>query len=391
MEKKNKNQNKKMKDIATALVLAVILWITLIFINDPEVTTTIMSVPVEFTGAETLRGKGLAVTGKSDIPALAVSVSGKRSDLIRYMDDVRIEVDFSSVDKEGKYEMQGATVLPSTRIKVEKERYSSIPVKVERIKEKKLPIQIETEGTNKENLIKSVPETEITISGAESEVVSAAYGIVKNDITNIQEDTQRSMPFIIMNENGMALEKNETIECSETEVVIKDYVYKAVNLPISVTLIGDAAKNYIIDSSKLNINPQSMEVGVRPGNDIKELYVEVSSTDVENREFRVKENEDIYIPNGNSSVKLKAEFIEKELQQVILNVSPRNLKAGLKAEAMPSVTAYIYGAKGNVSANTVKAWIDCTGLDAGTYTLPVIFEGSNIEPDGNYDVQVTIS
>ena len=102
-----------------------------IYVNDPDITTTVSDLNVRFVGEMSLRDKKLAVTGKDKIPELSVVVTGKRSDLMNFMDDIYVQVDVSDIDSTGEYNLSGVISIPTTRISVEKEKYGDIPIKVE--------------------------------------------------------------------------------------------------------------------------------------------------------------------------------------------------------------------------------------------------------------------
>lgn len=61
-----------------------------------------------------LRDKKLAVTGKDKIPELSVVVTGKRSDLMNFMDDIYVQVDVSDIDSTGEYNLSGVISIPTT-------------------------------------------------------------------------------------------------------------------------------------------------------------------------------------------------------------------------------------------------------------------------------------
>ena len=91
--KKNKNFSARAKRIIISLILAIAVWITVTYLNNPDITTTISDLGVNFSGEMMLRNKGLVVTEKKLIPPLSVIVSGKRSDLIEYIDKLYVDID----------------------------------------------------------------------------------------------------------------------------------------------------------------------------------------------------------------------------------------------------------------------------------------------------------
>ena len=96
-KKANVTNTQKLKTVILSVFLAVIVWFMVIYVNDPDITTTVSDLNVRFVGEMSLRDKKLAVTGKDKIPELSVVVTGKRSDLMNFMDDIYVQVDVSDI------------------------------------------------------------------------------------------------------------------------------------------------------------------------------------------------------------------------------------------------------------------------------------------------------
>ena len=122
-KKANVTNTQKLKTVILSVFLAVIVWFMVIYVNDPDITTTVSDLNVRFVGEMSLMDKKLAVTGKDKIPELSVVVTGKRSDLMNFMDDIYVQVDVSDIDTTGEYNLSGVISIPTTRISVEKEKY----------------------------------------------------------------------------------------------------------------------------------------------------------------------------------------------------------------------------------------------------------------------------
>ena len=97
-KKANVTNTQKLKTVILSVFLAVIVWFMVIYVNDPDITTTVSDLNVRFVGEMSLRDKKLAVTGKDKIPELSVVVTGKRSDLMNFMDDIYVQVDVSDIE-----------------------------------------------------------------------------------------------------------------------------------------------------------------------------------------------------------------------------------------------------------------------------------------------------
>ena len=95
------------------------------------------------------------MTGKDKIPELSVVVTGKRSDLLNFMDDIYVQVDVSDIDSTGEYNLSGVISIPTTRISVEKEKYGDIPITVEPLEMKDIEVTVKQTGMLKDKIVKS--------------------------------------------------------------------------------------------------------------------------------------------------------------------------------------------------------------------------------------------
>ena len=60
-KKANVTNTQKLKTVILSVFLAVIVWFMVIYVNDPDITTTVSDLNVRFVGEMSLRDKKLAV------------------------------------------------------------------------------------------------------------------------------------------------------------------------------------------------------------------------------------------------------------------------------------------------------------------------------------------
>ena len=232
-KKANVTNTQKLKTVILSVFLAVIVWFMVIYVNDPDITTTVSDLNVRFVGEMSLRDKKLAVTGKDKIPELSVVVTGKRSDLMNFMDDIYVQVDVSDIDSTGEYNLSGVISIPTTRISVEKEKYGDIPITVEPLEMKDIEVTVKQTGMLKDKIVKSsVNNPTVTITGAKSEIDEVAGAIATVDVSSIQEDGVENVNYLLTDTNGELINKNETIESARSYVEVVNTIYDAKLLPV---------------------------------------------------------------------------------------------------------------------------------------------------------------
>ena len=391
--KASKPHKKKVQTIALSVFLAVIVWFMVTSIADPDITTTVSNLDVRFVGEMSLREKGFAVTGRNNVPQLSVVVTGKRSDLMNNMDNIYVQVDLSDIDSTGDYNLSGTISVPTTRIKVEKEKYGDIPLKIEPLVSKDIEVTVRQAGTIKNKLVKSVVNNPmVTITGAESEMNKVAGAVATVDISELSEDNTEKVNYLLTDESGALIDENETLESTRSNVEVSNTVYEAKTLPVEPVLTAELDKEYILKTDKTSVTPASVVVGVNGENtDDKVIaYIDKVNREGEESEYTLETPNGMYIPPENRKVKIRPEVVKKTVVQLELEVHAENVPEGCIAKIDGLLTASVWGEEGNVNNENVWASVDASGLSKGVHTLPVKLSGDNVGFEGNYTVNVTI-
>lgn len=84
------------------------------------------------------------------------------------------------------------------------------------------------------------------------------------------------------------------------------------------------------------------------------------------------------------------DIVKKAVAQLELTVQAQNVQSGLTAKINNKLIAQVWGEDGKITADNVKAYVDVSGLGAGTYNLPVKIEGENVSFAENYTIEVTV-
>ncbi len=388
---KDKERQKKNKIgyMVLSIIISIIIWVMVAYMTDPDVTKTLHNVDVRFVGEDMLIDKGLIVTDENELPDLSVKISGKRSDMIYAIDNVVIEVDVSDIDSEGEYDLEGTVILPNSRINLERVRFDTVPVVVGEYAEKNIDIEIRQTGTLKGKLVKSESEMKsVKITGSKDEIDSVASGYAVVDISKLEDSQSLRTNFVLVDNAGNLISKNETISTETPDIIINNTVYDAVELPVKAELSDELQGRYTLDEENTEIEPERVTVGVLPGESYNEVKTIVKNTDSEEYDCDLQEEEGMYIPDNVKKVKVKAFVIGNETFTSSLPVEVLNIQDGLHVEGAPGITAQFKGIK--EYSNEIHAYVDASGLSEGTYTLPVTFTGKGMKAEGTYSVEIVL-
>lgn len=391
-KKPSKSRTKKIQTIALSVLLAVIVWFMVIYVNDPDITTTVSNVDVRFVGEMALREKQLALTGKNDIPQLSVVVTGKRSDLMNFMDDIYVQVNVGDITGTGEYSIPGTISIPTTRITVEKENYGDIPIKVETLTTKDINVAVKQTGTLKNKVVKSeISNPTVTVTGAKSEIDEIGGGIATVDISELKEDNIEKVSYLLTDNSGALINENETIESARSYVEVSNTIYDAKTLPVVPMLTAELENNYILKTDKSVVTPASVVVGVNGENTDSSVIARIDKLNAgDSGEYTLENTNGMYIPEENKKVKIKAEIVKKTVTQLELEVEAENVAEGYTARIDGKLDAQVWGEEGKVNSDSVRAVVDVSGLEPGEYNLPVELIGEYVGFENHYTIDVTI-
>ncbi len=386
---KEKN-SEKFKTVIISAIVAVIIWLMVAYINDPSITITLKDVDARITGEEALKENGYVITGRDDLPYMSVRVSGRRSDLMDYMDKVYIKADVSKAITAGEQEFLAEAIIPSTRLTLEKANLSKLKLTVEPLKKKSIQVLTKQTGSNKDCIINSqILDDYVEVSGAASEMENVAYAIATVDISSITNEAEADYIYTMYDKNNSPIEKSETLEAAKATVHIKNTPYKKLSLPITPILSAELSEKYMIDNSKTTVSPSSIEIGAAPEFSGETLYATVDKLSNSEEEYFINTSSDVYIPEGISAVKIKPVIVEKVIKTFTVPVNAINIPEGLSADFVQEITVTADCAE-DVTAADIKAELDLSGLTKGTHRVPLIIGSQKAVSASAREIDVTI-
>lgn len=378
--KKTKITNsEKLKTMIFSLIIAIAIWFVAVYVDDPSINVTAKNVAVKLFNEEALAEQGLVVKNKEEFPTFNVRVSGKRSNLINYMNRITVDFDLDNIKQAGEYELVGTVSLPNTTISIAKKTNFKMTVKVAPIGEKSVKLYATHAGTNKDYIIKSVPvETEVLISGASDEVARVSSAAVEVNISNAISDFDSSGEIFFCDANGKKLTDVSSITAEQRIVKVENYIYQKISLPVKIKLSEDLKEEYVLDSKLASVSPAEIEVGVLPETDIEAVYVEVNKISEDAEVYRAfTEVEGVYIPYANSEVTVTAPLSKIEEKPMQLEVKAINLPSGARAEFDANITLNVKCAT-TTQPQDLTATVDMKNATIGENSVKVKVEGNTV-------------
>lgn len=230
-------QNQKRIDIVISVIGAILLWIYVINIVNPTVTTVIRDVPVSIGGAATLVERGRALAS-NETYSTDVTISGPRNEVNKVTaGDITLVADVSYLST-GRQSVEVRAEMPP-HITLSSLANSTIEVLIEDYITAPKPVEIVLSGaaSGQEININAVSLSQVDVSGAASAVAKVAALRANGDMSDAGLDTEKELSLAItpVDDSGKAL---DGVRVAQDTVGVNAIVYQTKEVPLNVSFSG---------------------------------------------------------------------------------------------------------------------------------------------------------
>lgn len=309
MAPKKSAKGRKLKYLILSIIIAVVAWTVVVYSTDPDMTRTIMGVKVELSGTDELEERGLVVLDANDLSKMSVKVTGKRSDLMNIMDDMRVVLDLSSIKDAGTYEVKGSVKLPTTRVTVDKIVSDGVTLVVDNLETREMKVNVYQVGEVSGKIVETKPVREtVAISGAAAELdlIDGAYATI--DLSTVDEEGTVTLGVEIAPKEDVDLEDLTTVSLKARDIEVENIFYEPTEVPVYVT--SRNVSGFDIDHDKTTVSPEKVIIGVRVGYTIPVVTATVSERIEHEVEIELNDTENIHIPENVKKVTVVPVWME---------------------------------------------------------------------------------
>jgi len=316
-----------------SVFISIVLWLFITYTEDSQMDVTVNSIDVQLTGESYLNEQGFMVVNKSSIPTAAVTVRGKRGDIISVMDSIGAYVDVSGITNEGSYKLRPSFDIPSNAVYISQRKTLNVEVDIEKIENKTVDVRVVQKNSdmNKSYMVESIPTKEtVVIRGAHDDIASIDHAAVYIDAAEISQD--ESVTGTLIYENS---EKSEVICINElfteaNEMTVLNKVYEKHEIPVNIVISSEVNKKYSAEVLEQSAN--TVQVGIKNDEGRKigsvtnlpfEGELEVGTKDYE---FILDVPDGLYIPEDKRTITVKLEVFERTEKLVTVPVRVQNTK-----------------------------------------------------------------
>lgn len=339
-------RNKILKNLGLkilALITAVVLWLVVVNISDPVISTTFSDVPVEILNASLLTSEGKVYQVLEDTDKVSITVAAKRS-ILDYLNNsnLRATADMQELNESdgtirirvesNRYNNQIDSIKPKTeylKIEIENKKNAQFPINAVVLGEPADGYVVGTVGMNQNIVIVSGPESLVSkIDKVKTEV--SVEGMSSNVSTN--------MRLKYYDKDGEQLDDSR-LNSNINNVDLNVEILKTKEVPIVVKVSGTPMTGYGVNGEAV-VEPATVMIAGKNA-----ALKEIDSIQVPEE----KVNVDGLNMNFSTAVKIK----ELLPDGIILADSEDDTKALISVEIQELVTETIELPKGQISINEV--------------------------------------
>lgn len=348
-----------------SVFISIVLWLFITYTEDSQMDVTVNSIDVQLTGESYLNEQGFMVVNKSSIPTAAVTVRGKRGDIISVMDSIGAYVDVSGITNEGSYKLRPSFDIPSNAVYISQRKTLNVEVDIEKIENKTVDVKVVQKNSdmNKSYMVESIPTKEtVVIRGAHDDIASIDHASVYIDAAKISQDESVTGTLIYENsENSEVICINELFT-EANEMTVLNKVYEKHEIPVNIVISSEVNKKY--SAEVLEQSADTVQVGIKNDEGRKigsvtnlpfEGELEVGTKDYE---FILDVPDGLYIPEDKRIITVRLEVFERTEKLVTVPVKVQNSKNRSYELSKNEISVWLSGPEEKLKSEYITATLN---------------------------------
>ena len=292
-----------------AVLIALVLWLAIVNVNDPEKTITVSNIPISVTNESAITSRDMVYNVKSE-QYLNITVSGKRSIVSNLSaEDFRATASLKELSKVNSIPVDVTTKNASLgrKITIVKQSAQTILVDVENVEEKDFTdLVVEYTGKVADGYVaglSSMSTDEVTVKAPASIIDKIKKVAVRCSLDGTNTNISKKCPVILYDKNDKEI-KSDEIELSYKKIRVNVNVLRAKQVPISTINkdeLGKPADGYVVDDVILSSDSITVYGSEESLDSIESLDIQ-DDIDVSDAKGDVTQNIDVTgkLPKGLS-------------------------------------------------------------------------------------------
>lgn len=375
-----------------SVVFALILWLVVVNIDDPDKTKT-FTTNVVLVNEDAIAAMGKSYEIINDSNVVSFRVTAKRS-IVEHLSgsDFRATADMENVEirDDGTASVPIDITVTRNSSKVDIDRKNkNLEIAVEDIKSNQFKVIAEAAGTPANGSavgeLKVEPDV-ITISGPESVTSQINKVSATIDVENMFSDLEDNVVPVLYDINGNILDTSKLTFSQET-VMVKAQILSVKEIQISCDTSGELEDDYL--QTGVECNPKSIRVKgtAEQLNRITMITIPAEALNISGAKETIKKEIDIstYLPEGvtlvdSSQAKIEVTITIEQTETKTFQVPVENIKIfnlsedydiEYQGEKIPVTLKGYTSDLESLSASDIMLSIDAGDVTPGTNTVPL--------------------
>lgn len=376
-----------------ALVLALVIWLVVVNIEDPT-KTQVYTVSVTIQHPNYLKKQGKTYEIQSGTDEISFTVSAKRSIIDELSaSDFEATADLKEVDSKGRVPIRLKVLRYSSRIELQK-RTQYLVLDIDNLEKETYDIAVDTTGETADGMQivgMDVSPKSVTVSGPETLVSQISTAEVQVDVTDLAYDKTIKNKIRFLDKNGSEVDTSDLdINHKRADVAID--VEEGKDVALSVKTSGKLNKKYQYDGADLSVSTVRVTGDDSVLDNLSDIIFSGKEFDLTKRKktFSVNVNLDDYLPDGAALAEeepstVKVTIMISDSRHKIFSIptgqiSVEGLEDGYTLKfASSSVVASVKGNDSDlekVVAADLGAYVNVTGLGTGKHQVSLRVKNS---------------
>lgn len=374
-----------------SLFVAIILWVYVISVQNPEIKKEIDYVPVKIINSDMLINSGLVLTNYQSNDT-TVKIKGNQEITKKLTkDDIEAIADLRGCSKPGKYSIPVQFGLVGVQgVEIVSGEPHKIDLTVEKFSQVQKTVDVELQGEEKSEakyLVKLVKPNTVTIGGPQSLIQNINAVKVIVDVSNLNKDISTIKKYRVYNKNNMEITDSRGMVRDNQDIQVEIDYLKGKEVPVVPKLTGSAANGYYI--SKVTANPAQIHVYGETDKVDKINSIDTERVNISGLSKDLVLSKKLVLPGDiktdfENGIELSITVGKEESKTLDVqggDISFSNRQEGYSYKILNSkVRLPLIIRDGQLASTDVKSlrpYIDAAGLKPGDYRLPINIAANN--------------
>lgn len=371
-----------------AIIIAAIVWLVVVNVNDPEKTIIIYSIPVTVVDEKAVTDMDMVYSVTSG-DYVNITVSGKRSVLNGLSaGDFIATASLKELSKVNAVpiEIKAKDAYLNNKVTIEKQSENALMVQLENIEVKNYNISVEYKGSAGQGYVPGdyiLSEATVDVQAPVSVLERIESAIAICNLEGNQADFTKDCKILLYDKNGKRV-KNKNIKLSFKKVDVSVEILYSKEIPLIVETIGNPADGYQVEETVLSQDTVILLADREILDTMDQLVIDPNIS-LAGETKDVVRNIDLteYLPEGiiiqgESNIELTVKITE--LTQKVFKLEQKdidviNVSDELEVDSIKTVKVTLQGEKdivNNVSVEELNATIDLEGIENEEVEVPVV-------------------